>query len=79
MKVELAEMQQQLEGSSTGRAGPPQKQEEQTAAKAVVRLDNKAVVEAAVSAIATALQQHLGGQPKIPEQPKNTSVLPTTA
>jgi hypothetical protein len=67
MAVELAEMQQQMAGKSTGRAGPPQQQEEQTAAKAVGRLDNEAVVEAAVSAITTALQQHFifaGGQPK---------------
>ena len=56
MTVELAEMQQQMAGKSTGRAGPPQQQEEQTAAKAVGRLDNEAVVEAAVSASTRALQ-----------------------
>jgi len=82
MKVELAEMQQQMASSSTGSAGPPQKQEEQTAAKTDGRSDNEAVVEAAVSAITYALQQHFiapEGQPAIPEQPKNTLVLPTTA
>ena len=41
MKVELAEMQQQMEGKSTGRAGPPQQQEEQTAAKAIGGLTAK--------------------------------------
>jgi hypothetical protein len=82
MAVELAEMQQQMAGKSIGRAGPPQQQEEQRAAKAVEQLDNEAVVEAAVSAITRALQQHIispGGQPRIPEQPKNTLALPTTA
>ena len=65
MKVELAEMQQKMAASSHKGPEVPEEQKEQAEAKVEKRAERQADVEAAVSVITDALQQHAiftGGQ-----------------
>ena len=69
MKVELAEMQQQMAASSHRSPEVPAEQKEQAEAKVEKRAERQADVEAAVSVITDALQQHAistGGQQPTP-------------
>ena len=82
----MAEMQQQMESSSTGSARTPQQQNEHAVPKAVERPDKEAAVEEALRAITRALQQHSmspGGQIPISGGPENSNTkalaLPTSA
>ena len=75
IKVELAEMQQQEASSRPESAKTQVEPEKQEAAQVVKLSDKEEVIEAAVSAITNALQQHLmlpGGQPPVPASTSNT-------